>query len=305
MLKYKDQVPELIYHFLGYLQVERGYSKQTIYNYFVDLRIFSYFMLEKHQGKSAIEEQNLSTIDLQFFKQITRQDITSYLAWLSFERNLRENSRNRKIASLKSFYKYLVDMDLLDKSIMVQVAALKTKKSLPKYLERDKVGELMVQITDQFWVRDTAIILLMMSAGLRVSEVVSLNLLDVKVDSLIVTGKGQKERQVYLSQHTSDALQDYLILRGNEGSPLFLSNQKKRISVRTIQYMTKKYLTRIDKQDYSCHKLRHTAATQLLKNGANIREIQVILGHESISTTEIYTHVGNDDLKRVAKILDY
>lgn len=305
---YKEQAPPLVYEFLCYLQIERGCSKNSIYSYFSDLRMFfRYLRCEKENlPLDQMESLVLIGIDLDFIKEISRNHVSRFLAWLVMEKKAKEPTRNRKISVLKSFFHFLVERDYLEKNIMTQIRTIKIRKTLPKYLESPDIELLLCEINGVHWIRDTAMILLMLSAGLRVSEVVGLNVQSVRSNSVSVLGKGNKERQVYLSNKTLEALRDYLLLRPQiPCDALFLSSRKGRLSTEAVQKMTKIYLTRIGKQEYSCHKLRHTAATQLLQSGANLREIQEILGHESISTTELYTHVSNEDLQRVAGNLSY
>lgn len=248
----------------------------------------------------------ITSLDAGFMEHITRKDVSDFLTWLVIERHVKEPTRNRKLAVLKSFFCFLEEMDYVQKNIMLQIKASKTRKSLPRYLEEAEMESLLETVNGVHWIRDTAIILLMMSSGLRVSEVVGLNLKSLQGDALAVLGKGNKERHVYLSPKTKDAVEEYLLLRAEvDCEALFLSSRKGRLSVEAVQKMTKQYLCSIGKPEYSCHKLRHTAATHLLKRGANLREIQEILGHESIATTERYTHVSNEELKKVALNLCY
>lgn len=301
-VNYEAESPPLMLAFLQHLQIERAYSPLTVYNYFIDLRLFFRYLRCRQE---QIPYDKIATVDIAQLVQgdiqgIGRGDVSAFLAWLVAEKNISEHTRNRKIAVLKSFYKFLLEEEYVSKNIMTRIPSAKARKSLPKYLEPQSMEALLQAVTDDSWLRDTAIILLMMSTGLRVSEVSALNLSSLQTDRLLVLGKGKKERLVYLSPKTLESIQDYLEIRPQVPTDaLFLSQRKDRFQVRGIQDMVKKYLHKIGKGSYSCHKLRHTAATQLLETGANIREIQEILGHESISTTEIYTHVSNADLKKV------
>lgn len=303
-----SESPEILREFLNQLQIGRAYSSLTIYNYYIDLRLFFRFLLcqKNDLPMTAIDGILVTEIDLTFIQEIRKQDAVAFLAWITTEKAAKERTRNRKIAVLKSFYQFLLIEEYVEKNIMLGIPMAKAPKSLPKYLVEEDIALLLTQVTDDHWVRDTAVILLMMSSGLRVSEVSALNLSSFSGDSLLVFGKGKKERQVYLSTKTLDAVEDYLEIRPDlDCEALFLSNRSSRFTVRGIQDMVKKYLRKIGKDGYSCHKLRHTAATQLLNSGANIREIQEILGHESISTTEIYTHVSNSELKRAVGRLQW
>ncbi len=301
---YKKESFPLFYEFISYLQLERGYSPRTVYNYFIEMRMFFRYLICMEHDKSLeqMTDIDISKMDEKMIFSLTRGKILKYLAWASTEKQISPSARNRKIAVLKSFYKFLILMEYSNTNVMDSISSTKTPKTLPKYLKQEQMYELLEVVNGEFWIRDQAIILLMMSGGLRVSEVSALNLEDIGVDSLKVLGKGNKERQVFLSEMTLEAISDYLDVRPESGEKaLFLSSVKKRISVRGIQLMTSKYLEKIGKGEFSCHKLRHTAATQLMDNGVNIREIQEILGHESIETTAIYTHVSSESLRQAAK----
>ncbi len=302
-MDYKKESFPLLYEFIAYLQVERGYSPKTIYNYFIEMRMFCRF----HLWEEGVDFQkiDISQIKKSDILALNRGDVLKYLTWASMENQISPSARNRKIAVLKSFFKFLLLMEYTNTNIMASITAAKTAKTLPKYLKQEQMFELIDAVNGECWVRDQAIILLMMSGGLRVSEVSALNLDSISTDSVKIRGKGNKERQVFLSKLTLEGISDYLDLRPEVGEKaLFLSKGKGRFSVRGIQKMVSKYLDRIGKSDFSCHKLRHTAATQLMEHGVNIREIQEILGHESIETTAIYTHVSSEALRQAASRIE-
>lgn len=297
--------PTLLLDFLAYLQMEKGSSETTIKQYYCDLKtFFQYIKREKTQSDGAIEAIEIKSIDIGFIKTIERSDISRYLNWLGFTKQLKEKTRNRRISSLKSFFRFLVEMDYLTENIMLKITTTKTSKTLPRYLTAEASTEFVTNINSKFWQRDQAMVLLMLSSGLRVSEVASLNEEDVpeNLGYVRVLGKGKKERVVYLSPTTQEAMKEYLHCRPTISGPFFLSQQKKRISVRTIQAMVQKFALEEGLDQISCHKLRHSAATHLLKNGANLRHIQLILGHESIRTTQLYTHVSCEDLEEAMRV---
>ena len=185
----------------------------------------------------------------------------------------------------------------------------KLKKSLPHFLHEDECDRLLDAVQGPFEVRDYCILLLFMSCGLRVSELVGLNINDVAEDSLRVHGKGNKDRMVFITPEVREAIDDYLAVRDEEKiepgheNALFISRNFRRISVRGVQKMVEKNLrlAGLDTTQISTHKLRHTAATLMLQNGVDVRTLQDVLGHESLNTTQIYTHVEDTSLREAAR----
>lgn len=276
-LQSKQHCPPLVFQFLSYLHMEKAVTAGTFQQYDLSLREFSRFLLAHREKKEDISPLDICQLEEEFFLSLQRQEISAYLQWLAQERQLSVRTRNRKIAVLRSFYLYLEEMDYVSKNVMRRVSGAKTTKTLPQYMEREQMEALLEAVNGRFWLRDRGVILLMMSAGLRVSEVAGLNLSRWHGDHLIVLGKGQKERLVYLTQQTQESLAEYAEIRPDTTEEaFFLSAKNQAMSIRTIQHTVKKYLTVIGLEDYSCHKLRHTA------------------------TTEIYTHVSKENLKQCA-----
>ena len=184
----------------------------------------------------------------------------------------------------------------------------KRQASLPKYLEESECERLLAACDGPFGYRDYCILMLFLSCGLRVSELVSLNTTDIYEDHLRVLGKGNKERVVFFADGCREAIDDYLAVRNDEKLPpedknaLFISRDNRRISVRGVQKMVDKKLLQagLDASRYSPHKLRHTAATLMLKNGVDTRALQEVLGHSNLNTTQIYTHLDNAALHEAA-----
>jgi len=238
-------------------------------------------------------------------KTVTLSDLYEFISFLSRERDNNPTTRARKVASLKSFFNYLTNKaKLLNYNPASELESPKVFKRLPKYLNIDESKQLLNVIEGKHQERDYAIITLFLNCGLRLSELVNININNIKNDTLRVTGKGNKERTIYLNEACINAINDYLKVRPVDGvkdkNALFLSERKQRISNKTVQHIVKKYiaLSGLDPERYSTHKLRHTAATLMYKYGkVDIRALQQILGHESISTTEIYTHVDNSQLR--------
>ena len=181
-------------------------------------------------------------------------------------------------------------------------------KSLPRYLSLSESERLLDSVDGKNRERDYCILTIFLNCGLRISELVGLNLSDVRADHLRVLGKGNKERVVYINDAVAEAINDYLQVRKTVAplnkNALFLSSRRERISKSTVHALVKKHLGEagIDETKYSAHKLRHTAATLMLHSGVDVRTLQELLGHEHLNTTEIYTHVENEGLREAAML---
>ncbi|MCR4434397.1 MAG: tyrosine recombinase XerC [Clostridiales bacterium] len=300
--------PVILKDFLNYMETIKGKSANTVKEYYYDLRLFlRYMKILKETGNECrdIDEVDISDISIDSIKSITLSDLYSYMSFISRERDNNANSRARKVASIKSFFNYLTNKaKLLEYNPAQELESPKILKRLPRYLNIEESKKLLASIEGKNRERDYAMITLFLNCGLRLSELVHINLNKIKNDTLTVIGKGDKERTIYLNNACKKAIASYLKVRPVEGvkdkNALFLSERKQRISHKTVQYIVKKYIkaSGLDPERYSTHKLRHTAATLMYKHGkVDIRALQEILGHESISTTEIYTHVDSQQLK--------
>lgn len=310
-MDYKQSGCEPLYQFTLYLKSVRNLSENTIENYYRDITLFLTFLLERKECtvSSELKARNLSVCDLLFLESVQREDIYEFLDWMTTIKCAKEKTRARRLSSLKAFYKYLSMEHSGFPDPVAVIPAPKISKPLPIYLKDDEVQELLENMGGQNYIRNYAIFLVILSAGLRVSEVVSLDLQDVQEDALLVKGKGGKERKVFLSPQAVQALRDYRILRqelpaqkGHENALFLSSTHNKRLAVITTQKMIYKTFQQqgMEGRHLSAHKLRHTAATHLLREGVNLRVIQEILGHESLATTQIYTHVESEDLREAA-----
>jgi len=322
-MDYRTESPEIIREFLFYHETIKTHSKKTIDEYFLDLRTFFRF-LKIHKnivpGDSNFDEISIMDIDFKFVEDVTINDIYAYLAFLTRDRQINPNSRNakyglsansraRKTAVIRSFYKYLTlksSNNRLSKNPVADLDSPKLRKSLPRFLTLDESTELLNNVDGMYRERDFCILTLFLNCGLRISELANINISDIRDDSIRVLGKGNKERDVYINDACADAISDYLVERkkiANKNEPaLFLSSRRTRISTSTIHSLVKKHLKAagLDSTKYSSHKLRHTAATLMLKGGVDVRTLQELLGHENLNTTQIYTHVDNEDLRRAA-----
>lgn len=286
--------------FLNYFSTIKNRSKTTIKAYETDLTLFLKFIAERKMYNSDIKN-----VDLKVLSSVTLEDLYAYLAYLTNERANSPTARARKVASLKSFYNYLCNkVKLINNNPTLELETPKLGVRQPVYLTLDESKKLLDAVDGEFKERDYAILTLFLNCGLRLSELANINVDDIKDDKLTVIGKGNKQRTVYLNDACINAINRYLSVRPKENlkdkKALFLSKRLQRISIKTIQYLVKKYLNNanLTGKKYSTHKLRHTAATLMYKYGkVDIRTLQKLLGHSNISTTQIYTHVDDSELK--------
>ena len=278
--------------FLNFLDSEKNASAHTLKNYAIDLREFT-----RTLGNKKIQEA-------------TYLDIRGFLALLK-NRNYSKSSIARKLACIRSFFKFLVRENVLKHNPTLEISTPKREKRLPKFLDPGEVTSLLEAPAKETWEgkRDRAILETLYSSGLRVSELVGLNGDDVDFFSglLRVRGKGKKERIVPIGEIAVRAIQNYLehkMPRAGDGvaskKPLFLNRSGGRLTDRSVRRMMIKYARRIALQkEVSPHTLRHSFATHMLDRGADLRSVQELLGHENLSTTQIYTHVTTKRLKEV------
>lgn len=326
---YKTEAPRLIKDFLSYHQNILNHSAKTVEGYYLDLRMFFRFIIISRDlatMEENFDEIEIKDIDEALIKSVTSSDVLDFLDFLSNEREgirklktrdetnsgLSAVSRARKLAAIRSFYGYLVKTaHVVEHNPVENMSNPKLKKSLPHFLHEDECDRLLDAVAGPFEVRDYCILLLFMSCGLRVSELVGINLGDLAEDSIRVHGKGNKDRLVFITPEVREAIDDYLLQRseskdqiepGHENA-LFISRNFRRISVRGVQKMVEKNLLKagLDTNHISTHKLRHTAATLMLQNGVDVRTLQDVLGHESLNTTQIYTHVEDTGLREAAR----
>lgn len=311
-MDYRTDAPPLIRDFLVYHETIQGHSKHTVDEYFLDLRSFFRFLkLEKLRipRNTPFDEIPIDDVDLDLAKNVTLTDVYSYMNYLSRERSLNGASRARKVATIRSFYKYLTNKAKLIAVNPVQdLDAPHMKKALPRYLNLDESVNLLQSVDGKNAVRDYCILTLFLNCGLRISELIGLNKTDVRGNQLRVLGKGNKERILFLNDACQQALDDWLTERSGmtliDQDALFVTLQnRRRITKAAVHKLVKKHLSAagLDSTQYSSHKLRHTAATLMLQNGVDVRTLQEVLGHDHLNTTQIYTHVDSDDLRLAAR----
>jgi integrase/recombinase XerC len=278
--------------FARYLQVEENVSPHTYRNYLSDLAAFRAFL-----AGDPIKESKAPAIE-----SIDHLIIRGYLASLQ-KRGAKKATIARKLAVLRSFFQYLVREERVSLNPAKRVLRPKQEKRLPKFLTVDQAQALMATPSGAGWTvqRDRAILETFYSTGIRISELVGLNPDDIDFDSGMVKvfGKGRKERIVPIGQKAIDALRAYLAARPFSTEALFSNTRGGRLTVRSVDRIVKKYVQRIDQPTMVPHSLRHTFATHLLEGGANLRSVQEMLGHASLSTTQRYTHLQVDHLMQV------
>jgi len=311
-INYSDLCPAPMSDFLEYLLSIKGKSEKTVNEYFLDLRTFYRFLVKRFKLSIDVdnfEEIDISLVTLDLIKKIKIMDLHSFIAYVDRERNNSNRTKARKIACLRSYFKYLYSIvKLIPENPALNLETPKSNSRLPVALTLDESKELLSSISGLNEKRDYAIIMLFLNCGLRLSELISIDIDKIKGDTLTVVGKGNKERTIYLNEVCLNALHDYLQVRhdpkpGSENA-LFISNRKTRISQKGVQHMLDKYLVEagLSGKHYSPHKLRHTAATLMYQYGhVDIRALQEILGHENISTTQIYTHINKEQLRDAVK----
>ena len=309
----KAEMPFIVQQYALYLRNIRGLSAHTVDEYCMDLRTFFRF-IKRDRGLSGAEKNmeaiSVNDVDLDLIRSITTLDIFEFMNFVADSRNNMSSTRQRKSSSLKSFFKYLtVHEKLLMENPTENLTPPKKKKSLPHFLSLEQSIELLNAVEGPDKERDYCILVLFLNCGMRLSELVGINISDVlhNNSTIRILGKGNKERIVYLNQACLEAIESYLKVRPKDGvkdrNALFLSNRKTRISPKTVQFIVKKYLDKIGLSGpgYSVHKLRHTAATLMYRHGhVDIRVLQDILGHENLGTTEIYTHTSSTQMEDAA-----
>ncbi|MFL2722504.1 MAG: site-specific tyrosine recombinase XerD [Gammaproteobacteria bacterium] len=277
--------------FFTFLYVEKGLSKNTIEAYSNDLNNFLSW---------------LNKLDIQDYKNISEALINEYVAYL-FKNGLKSSSVNRKISSLKSFYLFLIKKKVISSSPLSEIITPKKQQYLPSSMSEDEVERLLQSpnIELDIETRDKAMIEMLYATGMRISELINLKITDIDIERSVlkVLGKGSKERLIPFGEKASDSLSYYLKKRKKSlAKEVFISNRGKKMTRTGFWQRIKIYLSREGLQDsISPHTLRHAFATHLLNRGADLRSVQLLLGHSDLSTTQIYTHIAKQRLGEVLK----
>ncbi|AXR69057.1 tyrosine recombinase XerC [Leptospira mayottensis] len=279
--------------FINYLKIEKNYSQNTINAYSIDLKFFFEFC----------EKEQLDIL------QIEPVDIRSYFAYLAKEQDLDRRSQSRKLSSLRTFYKVLLRDDQIESNPATQISFPKVRKEVPKNFRINETEEILEfeaeKTSEVLEIRDRAMIEVLYSSGLRVFELVNAKLGSLSKDLTIlkVLGKGQKERFVYFGKEAVDSLRQYLEYRNisfPDAKEIFLNQKGKKLTTRGVRYILNERRKKMGwEKKITPHKFRHTFATDLLDAGADIRAVQELLGHSSLSTTQIYLSVSKEKIKEV------
>lgn len=312
-----NTLPDSVVDFLTYLETIKNKSENTIDAYRKDLIIFFRFLM-KYRGlvkddKIEFEEIEIKSIDDDFLRTIKLRDLYAFMSFIEKYRGNSAYSRARKVATLKSYFKFLHGKaKIITENPTIELESPKVNKRHPIYLTLNQSLKLLESLdtSNKNYERDYCILTLFLNCGMRLSELCGIQINKFKNDTLTIIGKGNKERTVYLNDACLKAINNYLKVRDDSKALpenknfLFLSSRNMPINQRTVEIMIKKHITNAGLTDdkYTPHKLRHTAATLMYKYGnVDIRSLQSILGHENISTTQIYTHVDDDSLRDAVK----
>ena len=277
--------------FFNFLIIEKGLSKNTVKAYETDIKGFIKW-INKNNKQSLLN--------------IKESSVNQYISYL-FSLKLKSSSVNRKISSLKSFYLFLLKKKLIRHSPFSEVISPKQEKYLPASMSESEVEKLLnsPDPSKEIEQRDKAMIEMLYATGMRISELVNLKITDIDMNRSVikVMGKGSKERLIPFGESASEALFNYLKIRKDSSSKeVFISNRGKKITRVAFWQRIKVYLLRENlKISISPHTLRHAFATHLLNRGADLRSVQLLLGHSDLSTTQIYTHIAKQRLGDVLK----
>lgn len=310
-----NDCPDILREFLFYMETIRGRSAKTVDAYYIDLRTyFRYLKMQKVLGvppknNETFQTMSIADLDPNIVCSITLNDVYGFLHFALSELKNGSASRSRKVSSIRSFYKYLsTKTPYLEENPVRNLEVPGIKRAMPRYLTLEESLELLQHIQTSSSARDYCIITFFLNCGMRVSELVGINLTDIRENTLRLLGKGNKERIVYLNEACLSALEQYLTRErkqpekgtDEERNALFLSSRGKRLTSRRVEQIVEQCLklAGLDGRGISPHKLRHTAATLMYQHGnVDIRVLKEILGHANLGTTEIYTHVSNQQIE--------
>lgn len=300
----RKENPKILNDFLNYLIVFKNYSKETVKGYNIDLILFFKFIIQYLNL-----EINLKDINIFILASVKESDIIAFLVYLNYNRENCFKTRQRKVAAIKTFYKWLFSNypSFSKENPTKNIPHIEVTDRLPKYVrlaDAKKLQKIFNITNSRNAVRDNTIITLFLNCGLRLSELVSIDIKNINFDKKVISviGKGNKERQIYLNKKAIQAIALYLKTKKiiNLRDPLFVDSRNKRITKFNVEKICKKAfkLAGLEEYGYTVHSLRHTSATYLYKETKDILIVKNFLGHSSLQSTEIYTHINNEEIKK-------
>ncbi len=306
----KTKLPKIMRDFLVYLTTIKGKSQRTRKEYEYDLTLFFRFYnaIQNDVDMTDIKKIDISTITIEDIREITLEDLYLFMEYCEVQRSNSASARARKVATLKSFFKYLKGKRrLLEENPADELETPKIGRKRPIYMNIEEASQFIEGIQlNRASARNYCMMMFFLNLGIRVSELCQLNRSSIQGRYLTVVGKGNKERTVYLNDSCVQALADYensgkTFYKGEGEEPLFVSQKGTRFTRQTVAKIVKQINQQsgLQKERLTPHKLRHTSATMMYKAGADIRSLQHILGHSSVATTQIYTHIEDAELQHV------
>lgn len=316
-----DNAPDWLVAYMRYRRTMMGNTPNSVMTEFISLREYlQWLTVYQATGQSPKAADDLRQVDLldmtlEAAVNVKRNDIETYLYFCADTLDNGEATRSKKLVAVRNFYNYVMDQNevlqtKLEYNPADRIKNPKSPKKQPIYLPSQERESLLNSVSGENAVRDYAILLLLITCGLRVSEVVNINFKDVNFNSkaIMIHGKGNKERLAFPTPACIEAMQRYITeyrkqtkAEENLNSPFFISKRTgQRLTARSVERMMQKHIQAagMSGMGYTPHKLRHTMATILAKDGVDLLTIQQILGHESPTTTQLYTHLGNEDLEK-------
>lgn len=304
------EAPPFLKEYLRYILVNGEASQQTVRTYYTQIRIFLRWLSMRERGaeitKETLEDEPISAIPFSMVENVSVSDIDEFLAFCQLGLNNDVTTKRTKIAALSSFFQYEIDLGRIEKSpIRFRRTGRKGKKE-PKHLSHSEAVSLLDSVVGQNKERNSCIITFFVNCGMRLSELVGINLKDIKEGSLLLRGKGRKERTIYLNEACLSALDLWMSVRSkisdaDKKDALFISPRTGgRITARQVEYIVENTMKRagLSGLNYTTHTLRHTAATLMYQESdADILTLQAILGHQNVATTSIYTHMNQDQVR--------
>ncbi len=294
--------PAILDDYLEYLKNTKNFSAGTVSGYEIDLKIFFNFIISYKEISIPFNKISIFTIS-----QINGEDIIAFLTYINYYNVNTANTRNRKLAAIKSFFNYIyrVKNYMEKENPTIDLPSIQKLKRLPKYLTLKQAKEIQNVFNEtncRNYIRNNTILTLFLTTGIRLSELLKIDLQDIDFNNntINIYGKGNKQRVAYIPEFCKKKILEYISIRNRTNPPcaaLFISSKNKRISKMTIEYICKKAykLMGLEDKNYTVHTLRHTAATIYFEyNNRDILLLKEILGHSSIASTEVYTHTYND-----------